>query len=492
MNTKRFVLIISSCSLFALSGVAAAGVGNGYPTGPHFNLQFIGKNWENLNKQGHQTGDFSCPSEASYKCETVDGNPAVGWDDGGNPVSDYGSAATVCASGVTGCVELSDASWCVGDDPNVVYLPRETTSDKGTEVSPTVALESGNTRFKGKNKDAGFNTYGNLIDLDNDGIPELTVTDWCTEPFKDDGTISVNNADGAAVMLPPPNYFRNESGDRAVGYEIFGRLLGKPFTCGWGEPEGGGDPVYSCEESSFQIASAGLCIVNDGNQDLLALGLITPNGALTPACDVDLDGDDINDLYYRVTDDANPDKKGKGAKKAQKASNLTNALYFNGNVCYLREASNIYYCGVDTTIPADGVNDEMDWNNLAEGCTGPNYLCCTDAVDESGGTPVAGQDGVYEACVAATDEQIDDEVDRTGYPPDGVNSSGSIVLASTADGTCGTDEDLNQPFVVSACKDWVSQWIFEIGDFVQVLLGLDNNSYNMKVRLYPSYNPTTE
>lgn len=142
-------------------------LGNGYPSGPHYNMHFHGK------------GDtFTCP-EAQYEV-TVD-------PDGGDDVG-VGDLVESCPDGYT-CVQVFG---------NVINMPRN-----GTEVQ--VLVESGRKGPK-SNPDAST----------------LEVTDWCTQPFDNDAAVFrlPKNADGYAV-------YSRVTGKPVDGqtFEVLGRSL---------------------------------------------------------------------------------------------------------------------------------------------------------------------------------------------------------------------------------------------------------------------------
>jgi hypothetical protein len=179
----RAVSVLSTSILCALVGVSAhAGkptdgdgnfVGNGYPSGPHFNLNIHGKG-----------ETFQCPDPDYYLQVTEDG------DLGDNIV--VGDLVKDCPSGYT-CVETTEQYY-----GNVINLPRD-----GSDVQ--IYVESGR---KGPKSAPTATT--------------LEVTDWCTRPFDDDAAAFrlPANADGYAVY------------SRVTGkpvedqyFEVFGRQL---------------------------------------------------------------------------------------------------------------------------------------------------------------------------------------------------------------------------------------------------------------------------
>jgi hypothetical protein len=150
-------------------------VGNGYPSGPHFNLNIHGKN-----------GNFICPA-AQFLVEVdfvVDPLPLDDIEDGDRFES--------CPDGYS-CVDTNEEFF-----GNVINLPRD-----GSNVQ--IYMESGRKGPK-SNPDAST----------------LEVTDWCTKPFDNDP---------ASFRLPkdPDGYavFSRVTGKPVDGqfFEVFGRTL---------------------------------------------------------------------------------------------------------------------------------------------------------------------------------------------------------------------------------------------------------------------------
>ncbi len=175
------IFIVLLFSVFTFSNTQAAKptdndgnfIGNGYPSGPHFNMHFHGK------------GDtFTCPEAQYYYQVTVDPD---GDDDIG--VGDL----------VKSCPDLYT---CVLTDQQifgkVINMPRD-----GTEVQ--VLVESGRKGPKSK-PDAAT----------------LEVIDWCTKPFDSDAAVFrlPKNADGYAV-------YSRVTGKPVVdqSFEVLGRSL---------------------------------------------------------------------------------------------------------------------------------------------------------------------------------------------------------------------------------------------------------------------------
>jgi hypothetical protein len=145
------------------------GIGNGFPSGPHYNLLIHGK-----------ADTFSCPPEEFYLLVTADNNV-----DG-----DLDQLVKTC----------DDVDVCTETDiqifGNVINIPRVSGSDP-----ITILMESG-----GKGPKSKLTTVG------------LEVTDWCTESFPDDGDSAPPLGDAAILRLQ-----KDED-----GYAVYGRVLGKP------------------------------------------------------------------------------------------------------------------------------------------------------------------------------------------------------------------------------------------------------------------------
>jgi hypothetical protein len=148
-------------------------LGNGYPSGPHYNMHFHGK------------GDtFTCPEPQYYSEITIDpvDNDGIGLRD----------LVKSCPDLYT--CELTDQQFF----GKVINMPRD-----GTEVQ--VLVESGRKGPK-SNPDAST----------------LEVTDWCTQPFDNDAAVFrlPKNADGYAV-------YSRVTGKPVDGqtFEVLGRSL---------------------------------------------------------------------------------------------------------------------------------------------------------------------------------------------------------------------------------------------------------------------------
>lgn len=287
-------IVLAMTGLAFLAGQALGGEnlnGNGFPSGPHYNLNIIGK------KDG-----FTCPPPEYY-----DGTQIYG---------------------------------------NVIFVPEVTKDDPSLQDPVQIIFQSG---LKGP-KSAPT-------------ITELQVRDWCT------GFLGT----GSATILLPKN---------DAGYDVYARALAKPTdypnitiypSLDWVQDELGNDLYYLGSLGSFQFFDW-----------------------------------DTNTLYRP--------KKSKGL-------DITPIFEFTGEVCYLTIPPDSTYtekalCGLDTTVPPDGV---------------------------------------YEEIIPANSVEFPETGCPVGYVP-----------------------------LTGYCKLYDSTWVFNIGDFVQYLWGLDNNGVKLlQIRFYP-------
>jgi hypothetical protein len=180
MKVIKSSLILLAC-VFALSNAHGAKptdddgnfLGNGFPSGPHFNMHFHGKNEH-----------FICPDPEFYYQVTDDGDNS---DNIG-----VGDLVDSCPDGYT-CALTDQQNF-----GNVINMPRD-----GTEVQ--ILAESGRKGPKSK-PDAST----------------LEVIDWCTKPFDNDAGVFrlPKNADGYAV-------YSRVTGKPVDGqtFEVLGRSL---------------------------------------------------------------------------------------------------------------------------------------------------------------------------------------------------------------------------------------------------------------------------
>lgn len=423
----------------------------------------------NLNLLGKKTenpGAFTCPSAVDYLCQH---------DEYGQPLA---------CNNTSHCVDLEQYGGegsCAASSQNVVYIPRFDSQSTDT----TVSIQSGNEKG-GRNKSTGN------VDLDGDGIADLQVTDWCTESFPDDA------ADGAVVKLPPYD----------KGYAVFARVTGKPCS----HVDGDGNCMTS---TSFSNSLS--FIQDDQGNDLLALGFVTSGGEWQS--------------YFELQREQDGSKtKGPGGKGTKKASDISNAFTFTGNICYISPWDQAYYCdaeGVEVDADNDGQTDypipaasgaqntwfwddpdDGDDNLTTVGVDGEDLWADIDPTDNAendgagdgysdmfvynilGQTTSQGCD-VKAFCYDSGTNKYFEIVDG-----DGLNTCFATVAADVASGSVpaiGYFNQLSDPNglvvdapAVATCKEWTDEWIFQIADLVEMIWGIENNgSYNVQVRFYP-------
>lgn len=322
---KRLVFITVLAVVFtlgAITGPAQAGKGmkgNGFPEGFHYNLNLLAKKSDPLGP-----GFFTCPSPAEYQWDYY----SDGADEFGNP--------TVCTEeliGTDACVKSSfDGVWTVRvpASRNVIFVPRnnDLNNDNEPDKEISVLLRSGADR-PGK---------GGRI---KDAYPALTVTDWCTEHFSDDG---VADGDPAEVMLP----------ENAGGYRVYARAHGKPVF----------DPAWVLGMPAMNL------VQDEYGNDLLLLGFVDDRGECT-----DADGNPLGPIDRVDTSKGNG--KGKGAKTA---TDLTCFFEFTGQACYVNDLD-CYYCDPALPEPCEPYSGV------------PDFVCCQDLRDDDG-TPMPDSCGV--------------------------------------------------------------------------------------------------
>lgn len=162
---------------------------------------------------------------------------------------------------------------------------------------------------------------------------------------------------------------------------------------------------------------------NSGDEEVWLIGVIDNDGALLPdTCD---DGGCELSRW-------DPETKGKGVKNAKDISGL---FSFTGEVCYWDDGA---YC--------------LDGGESI--CTDKEFCC--SIVDDYALGDIEYNGTVYN-CDVATDEEV-------------------TALACTVE--LASLETLH-------CRHYDNTWIFNINDFVNVLFDVNNNAYNVQIRLYP-------
>jgi len=243
----------------------------------------------------------------------------------------------------------------------------------GIDTTTSIVFESGNTKGK-QAKLNDFSIYG--------------VRDPCAAAW--DGT-------PATLVLPPEE----------EGYYVVLRMLGKPA-----KEEG---------DSQFEITNADLSnVLDENNNDLYLLGLVTSNGFETP------------DVQVRY--------KGKSP-----AVDISAVFDFNGNVCYFQDVVGV--CNTE--------NPDYCWK---DGCDAPTT--CTSPATDSGIAPAL-------CCFDTNGDGI------IGLDNDGASECTAALLNTTLCATepCPEDayycEDEAATLDTVLCQAYEDEWVFNIGDLVK-------------------------
>lgn len=354
------VIILSASSSWAGKPTTSDGIylGNGFPSGEHFNLILHGK------KQDHQ-----CETHIKLvEVTDLDENDLI------FPSYAVGDKFLPGQCPIEAGIEYRCSYG------NVINMPR------GSEHSQ-ILMESGS---KGPAKKSG-----GTADLDN---TTLQVTDACTG----------YSANDPAVVRIPAN---------KKGYAVYGRVLGKP------SDDGG--PDFSVDGRSIPIiGDEGT--PGDVTDDVWLIGVIDNDGILLPGtCD---DGGCEMDRW-------DPNTKGKGAKNA---TDLTGLFTFSGEVCYW-----------------DDDDSCLDGNTNV--CSDKDF-CCLDVTGDGYDLGDIEYNGTVYDCNVAGDTTLNEF------------------------GLCLTDGATVETL---HCRTYVDSWIFNIEDFVNVLFDINNDAYNVQIRLYP-------
>lgn len=445
-NWIRTTLFVAGAALVvAFSAPADAGkprngggdfLGNGFPSGPHFNLLLLGK-------KDH----FSCPA------------PVFEVLADGNGDGDLGAAQTQAqcdAEGDTCGAQVFG---------NVVFMPRKDDPLSSNYADPiTILIESGRKGPKS-----------------SPAASELEVTDWCTESFVDFG--ANGQGDGATLRLPKD----------PEGYAVYARITGKP-----GDGDGATFSLEGRElklvEDQFGNDLLLLGLINedgaftpDGQQltrfdstksgkgaqtatDITALfqfvGTACNVNDVTGFC-VDENGNDILDqngdpvCFDRVDENgivkqiccggANLDSNGEALPAPtcpSDPSDPSDGYAFCADNAVLNVDQTAYQCPVSYEFDSlvVGEVEDLDATDVANGGTCDTNLGCFPDPDNDG-------DGICE--------------------PAETCELGDAALCEA----------------VPQCRTFTEsdgQWIFNIADFVNLELNSENNgSYNVQIRFYP-------
>lgn len=185
-----------------------------------------------------------------------------------------------------------------------------------------------------------------------------------------------------------------------------------------------GKPGGNQDDHAFRAIPELYHVEDETGNDLILLGLVSSDGVFQ-----------MSGEWLRRTHDAT-----KG-NRTQKATNITGMFEWTGDVCYIQDDWDLY------CVDEQGVNT----------CTQLS-LCCVDVEP----------DGVYERCDLFTDVGIDPLGDGNLVCPD-MDLDGNAYVPLDAQ-----------------CKAYDNEWVFNIGDFVEVLWNVDTTgAYVVKLRFYP-------
>lgn len=188
-----------------------------------------------------------------------------------------------------------------------------------------------------------------------------------------------------------------------------------------GKPTDDGGPDFSITGREIPIIGD----EDDNTNGVWLIGVIDNEGALIPGtCD------DSGCTLERWESET----KGKGAKTA---TNLTGLFTFSGEVCYWE-------------------NDESCLDGDTNVCTDKDF-CCTEVSEYDGLGDIEYNGTIYD-CEVATEDNLDD--------------FGMCTIDGLAPDTLH-------------CRTYEEEWIFNIEDFVNVLFDINNEAYNVQIRLYP-------
>ena len=305
--------------------------GNGFPSGPHYNLLIHGK-----------PDTFTCPDLTYYFQVNFGSGVNCTYKD--KPVLDgelVGSCEFLSCVDSEGTIVTDTCSeTSIPKYGNVVNMPRFETNDP-----ITIVMESGR---KGPKSQPDATT--------------LMVNDWCTQSFPDDGSYAPPLGDEARILLP-----KNPD-----GYAAYARILGRPHKNDEGPsfvmvPEG-----FELIENEYEVDLDG-----DGVADLLLLGFISPDGIFNP------DGVLIDLKRSEGT-------KGNGAKQARDMSPL---FKWQGDVCYVQgdATEEAIFCteeGVNVCSPSDLCCIDNEPTGAPDGV----YDSCVVAEDTNGDTYIDSLD----------------------------------------------------------------------------------------------------
>ena len=351
MRIKLLRILLAVVFVFGLFSLAQAGkpqdsnevfLGNGFPSGPHFNL----------NIKAHKD-DFNCPNADDVMKGYCPDDQKI-----------YGSVEECDAVIDTAVIDTIDvcASDCIAVYGNVINFP-----ETGIASNSKLLMESGQEGSKGKAKKA--QTTPSYPDL-------LEVTDMC---------LGFEANDNAAFRIPadPDGYavYARTTGDSkyspAFDFSDPELYYVQNYATTYYCSDQGDNEVYdSLDVCDSECGS--VCEMRDADVDYLALGYITPDGVF-----------DVGGIPISI-----PAKE--RGNKLPKATEITSLFTWEGEVCFLYddgEGGQTDKCctdNVDTLDPEFNVGICVD-PFAVECCTDPNdQNTCDDIYDTATLTCSAG------------------------------------------------------------------------------------------------------
>jgi len=375
VKTFLLILVVSSLASMSYAGKPEGGqgvfLGNGFPSGLHYNLNIIAK------KAG-----FVCPAQ-KFLCP-----------DGVTEVEDCADCPAAAA----------DAPACQPIYGGVIFVPQE----PGNQPI-SILMESGAKGPKG-----------------NPGATALEVTDWCTDTL--DGS-------GASFRLPANDQ----------GYAVYARIVGDPKQ----------NPQFEFTNPTLKY------VTDDGGNPLILLGYVSNNT--------------VYGSEGQVLSRYDNTQKG---KRVQNATNITPFFNWNGSVCYTDPLDIATYCTDGTCAPYQFCCMDSDSDSLYEYCT---FLANVQVpiVNGDGTTTYGCPTTVSNWCCVDLGADLISEDQCTSLLSGGTCPKGSSQI-----------EGAPSMLVEATCREYQSEWVFNIADFVGFMFSIANDSANsgssvLQVRFYP-------
>ncbi len=455
---KRFFLtamLVTATALWA--GTSNAGkpiknndgvleyLGNGFPSGPHFNLILHGKK-----------DDFACPAPQFFERITTD-------IDGSHTVGDL----------VKSCPELDACeATTIEFFGNVVNFQRDTTNN---DAPVSILIQSGRGGPK-----------------KNPGATELQVTDWCAEAFPDfPGT---GDGDPAEVLLPKDS----------EGYAVFLRVLGKPADGGGPDidffvDEGGIQLVE--DEFGNDLVLLGL-LTSEGTFD--SAGLPANRFDTTKPGKGAKKATDISDLFNfdgRICFINDADIDLFCIKEVAGVDGNEDGICDGGetceNICADFTSGDTNNDGTDDITPIDrvvccaGATNDGGTVVAVDDCpdddtpTATGYAFCQKSEindDDTAFVCPALVEGVSFSVEVEDLTAEDDDNDGDGI----CETAETCKTITVGDTLSGADAELCEK--LPECRDFTNDpvFIFHLSEFVNLLLGVDTDKlFNAQVRFYP-------